>query len=76
MAVAADGQATPHLPANISPERFAFDPRFTTARYLIVDDLWRNWAAVHVPEVDALLAALDNQPPEFESGRVRVYARK
>lgn len=76
MAVAADGQATPHLPANISPERFAFDPRFTTARYLIVDDLWRNWAAVHVPEVDALLAALDNQPPEFESGRVRVYTRK
>lgn len=76
MAVAATGQATPHLPADIPPERFAFDPRFATARYLIVDDLWRNWAAVHLPPVDALLATLDNQPPEFESGRIRVYARR
>ncbi|MBL8056991.1 MAG: hypothetical protein JNK29_09855 [Anaerolineales bacterium] len=74
MAVAAGGRATPHLPADLPADRWAFDPRFAPARFVIVDDLWRNWAAVHIPAVDAQLRAMDNWPTLFQAGAVRVYS--
>jgi 4-amino-4-deoxy-L-arabinose transferase-like glycosyltransferase len=49
MAAAAEGLATPHLPADLPADRFAFDPRYSRARYIVVDTLWRRWATVHVP---------------------------
>lgn len=73
MAAAAAGLATPHLPADLPPVRFAFDPRFERARFVVVDNLWRNWAAVHVPTVDAWLRAMDNWPIVFRAGAVSVY---
>ncbi len=74
MAAAAAGRATPHLPADLPAERFVFDPGFARARFVIVDDLWRNWAAVHVPEVDARLRDMDNWPTVFRAGAVVVAA--
>ena len=73
MAVAAAGQATPHLPANLPPDRWAFDPRFAQARFVVVDNLWRNWAAVHIPQVAALLRADENWRVAFVSGDITVY---
>jgi hypothetical protein len=73
MALAATGRATPHLPADLPPERLAFDPRFEGARFVIVDDLWRNWAAVHIPEVDAWLRAMENWPTVFRAGQIVIY---
>ncbi len=74
MAVAATGQATPHLPANLPPDRWAFDPRFSQARFVVVDNLWRNWAAVHMPQVDALLqGAGDHWREAFVAGDITVY---
>jgi hypothetical protein len=73
MAVAATGQATPHLPANLPPDRWAFDPRFAQARYIVVDNLWRNWAAVHMPQVDALLHASDHWRAVLVTGDITVY---
>jgi hypothetical protein len=73
MAVAAAGQATPHLPANLPPDRWAFDPRFAQARFVVVDNLWRNWAAVYLPQVDALLRAGDHWRTAFVAGDITVY---
>ncbi len=73
MAVAAAGQATPHMPANLPPDRWAFDPRFAQARFVVVDNLWRNWAAVHIPQVAALLRADENWHVAFVSGDITVY---
>jgi hypothetical protein len=74
MAVAATGQATPHLPADLPPNRWAFDPRFTQAHFVVVDNLWRNWAAVHMPQVDALLlGAGDHWRQAFVAGDITVY---
>lgn len=39
MMVAANSVATPHLPANLPPERWAFDPTIQNARFVIVDSL-------------------------------------
>jgi hypothetical protein len=35
------GHLTPHLPADLPRDRFAFDPRFATARFVVIDPLWR-----------------------------------
>jgi 4-amino-4-deoxy-L-arabinose transferase-like glycosyltransferase len=49
LVIAASGKATRHLPADIPPERFAYDVRYTQARFVIVDKVWRNWAARNMP---------------------------
>jgi len=73
MAVAATGQATAHLPADIPADRFAFDPRYTQARFVVVDNLWRNWGAVHVPQVSALMRQVETWPLVFRAGEIAVY---
>jgi len=75
MAAAAEGRATPHLPPDLPPERWAFDPRFPRARFVIVDDLWRNWAAVHVPGARQILDETAAWPLRLRSGPVHVYER-
>ncbi|MBZ0285605.1 MAG: glycosyltransferase family 39 protein [Anaerolineae bacterium] len=73
MAVAANGEDAPHLPGNIPAERWAFDPRLANADWVIVDDLWRNWGAVHIPGVARMLQTLENWPLIFEAGAIQVY---
>lgn len=73
MAVAATGQATVHLPANIPADRFVFDPRVENARYVIVDNLWRNWAGVQMLAVAAMMQTVAQWPIAFQSGEIVVY---
>jgi hypothetical protein len=75
MAIAATGQATPHLPANIPADRFAFDPHFDRARYVVVDNLWRNWGIIHVPGLSKALDDLATHEPVFTAGEIAVYER-
>lgn len=75
MAAAATGRATPHLPADVPADRWAFDPRFGRARFVVVDALWRNWAAVHVPGAGEMVEEVAGWPLRLEVGRVRVYER-
>ncbi len=49
--LAAHGIATRHFPGDIPAERFAFDPDYHLARYVVIDRIWRNWAALNMPEV-------------------------
>ncbi len=73
MAIAAEGKATKHFPADIPSERFAFDPRYTQARYVVIDPVWRNWAAVNMPEVEAMIEDVEKWPLVFQSGEIDVY---
>ncbi len=74
MPVAFDEQHTPHLPANVPPERWAFDPRYETARWIIVDNLWRGWGAANVPGLAAQIAEVESSwPCRFRSGEIVIY---
>jgi 4-amino-4-deoxy-L-arabinose transferase-like glycosyltransferase len=74
MAVAYTGDDTPHLPGTLPHSRFAFDPTYTHAHFVVVDNLWRNWGAVHIPGALAMLRAVETGWPRvFESGAVQVY---
>jgi hypothetical protein len=73
LSVAAESQATVYFPTDIPPERFAFDARWSRARFVIVDDLWRNWGAPNMPAVAEMMRAAETWPLDFQSGEIRVY---
>jgi hypothetical protein len=73
MAIAVTGQATPHLPGNIPANRFAFDPRFDRARYVVVDNLWCHWGVIHIPGLSQMVDDLDSWEPVFMAGEIVVY---
>ncbi len=73
MAVAATGEGTVHFPPDMPAERFAFDARYEGARFVVVDNLWWNWGAVHIPGVLRMLRAVETWPVAFEAGTIVVY---
>lgn len=76
MSVAASGEGTVHLPPDLPPDRFAFDPDYEQARFVVVDNLWRNWGAVHMPGVAVMLATVEaTWTPVLTQGALVVYTR-
>jgi hypothetical protein len=73
MAVAATGEGTVHFPPDVPSDRFAFDARYEQARFVVVDNLWRNWGAVHIPGVLRMLREVETWPLAFERGTIQVY---
>lgn len=73
MVAAYRGVATAHLPANIPHTRFRFDPSPDLAHFVIVDNLWLNWAVYHVPGTPALIAQVEQWPLVAQVGAIRVY---
>ncbi|MBN2004559.1 MAG: glycosyltransferase family 39 protein [Anaerolineae bacterium] len=73
MAAAFNGQATPHFPAGVPPDRWAFDPSYGRARFIIVDNLWYNWAVMNVPGVPEILGEMEAWSRVFATGQVTVY---
>jgi hypothetical protein len=73
MTVAATGQETPHLPADIPVDRFAFDPDYRRAHFIVVDNLWRNWAMWNVPSVSDIMRQVETWPLAFKAGEIDVY---
>lgn len=73
MTVAATGQGTPHLPADIPADRFAFDPDYRRARFVVVDNLWRNWAVWNVVGVSDIVRQVETWPLAFKAGEIEVY---
>ena len=73
--VAANGQATPHLPADIPTDRYAFEPHYQHARFVIIDNLWRNWGLPNVPTLAAITQDIEsNWPLIYQAGSMAVYA--
>nr|MBA3872982.1 hypothetical protein [Anaerolineae bacterium] len=75
MAVAAtDHVATPHLPGNIPPERLAFNPDYRQARFVVIDNLWRNWGVIFIPGLSNVVADVQtNWRKVYELGQFAVY---
>ena len=73
MSIAFTGQATPHLPADLPHDRWAFDPDYQRARFVVLDNLWRNWAVLNVGGVAEMLKQVESWRLVFTSGEVAVY---
>ena len=73
--VAANNRAAPHLPANIPPNRYAFDPHYQNARFIIIDNLWRNWGLPNIPTLATITKEIENNwPLIYQSGEIAIYA--
>ncbi|MBN1681513.1 MAG: glycosyltransferase family 39 protein [Anaerolineae bacterium] len=76
MALAADGRPTKHFPDDIPARRFSFDARFSNARFVIIDNMWRNWAVLNIEDLEDIIDEIEDGgswPLVFESGDVSVY---
>ena len=74
MVVAYDGVEVVHLPGDMPQSRFAFDPRYESARFVVIDDLWRMWGAVHIPGVAAMMQDVEaNWSLVLQQGTIWVY---
>jgi hypothetical protein len=73
LSIAATGQRTPDLPGDIPADRFAFDPRYTQARFMVVDNLWHTWAAWNIPGATEMLNQVESRPLVFQAGEIKVY---
>lgn len=73
MSAAVEGRETVHLPANMPSERFAFNPYYENARFIIVDNLWHNWAVWNIAGVPEMMTQLEHWPMVFKSGEIEVY---
>jgi 4-amino-4-deoxy-L-arabinose transferase-like glycosyltransferase len=72
--LAFDGIASVDYPADIPLDRFAFEADFERARFAVVDPIWREWGAVHIPEVAIMLQAIEEWPIVMKAGSIEVRA--
>ena len=73
--VSVSNQATPHLPANIPPNRYAFDPQYQNARFIIIDNLWHHWGLPNIPTLATTTQEIENNwPLIYQSGEIAIYA--
>ncbi|MFZ0548526.1 MAG: phospholipid carrier-dependent glycosyltransferase [Candidatus Promineifilaceae bacterium] len=73
MSVAAAGIDTPHLPADIPPERYAFNPDYHLAKMVVVDNWWYTWGQFNIPGLTQMLTDVTTWPLVFSSGDMKVY---
>ena len=73
LALAAQGVKTEHFPANIPRERFIIDPSLEHARYVVIDRIWRNWAALAMPDVAKMITQVEGWPLVMKDGEFEVY---
>jgi 4-amino-4-deoxy-L-arabinose transferase-like glycosyltransferase len=73
MSIASNDVATPHLPADIPPERYAYDVDYRTAEFVVIDNWWTTWGQFNVPGLTAMINDVTTWPLVFSSGNMRVY---
>lgn len=61
------------FPADLYPERLTFDIDYAHASYAIVDNLWRDWGAIHMPSVANMLTDIQNWELIFEADTIQIY---
>jgi len=74
MAVAAAGHDSYHLPGDVPPSRFLFNPRLENATYVILDPVWRGWASQTMTEVEEMVALVEEEwTLEQQFGEFEIY---
>lgn len=73
MSAVSGGLDAVHIPGNLPENRFAFSTDYRDARYIVIDDLWRRWGAVHIPQLAEMMEIVQGWELIFEAGSIQVY---
>jgi len=61
------------FPADLYPDRLAFEVDYVQADYAIIDTLWRDWGTVHMPTVANMLTAIQQWELILQTDTIQVY---
>ncbi len=76
MHIAYSGYDAVHLPYNLPHERYVFIPTVDNADYVVIDNIWRNWGNIHIPQAVVLYnTIITDWQLVFEAGTLAVYQR-
>lgn len=73
ISLASEGIRTEHFPGNIPQDRFAYDPSLNSARFVVIDPVWRNWAAEAMPEIKEMIVRVERWPLVFKSEQIAIF---
>jgi len=73
MALAYKGEETLHFPEDIPGDRFSFAVDFSEAAYVVVDPIWRNWAALNMDGVQRMVDEVNQWPLVLAIGDIEVF---
>lgn len=68
-----DGNPSIHLPANIPADRFSYNSDYHSAKFVIVDNIWSDYAIHDNYFISKMYEDINNWPLVWSEGRVRVY---
>jgi 4-amino-4-deoxy-L-arabinose transferase-like glycosyltransferase len=71
--VAYVGGNTVHFPNNVPRSRFLYDVSLDNADYVVIDDLWRDWATKNIEAVNEMMETIRTWPVIYQAGEYQVY---
>lgn len=72
-ALAYQGEYTLNYAEGLPRERFAFDPSIDKATFIILDPIWRNWAAEVMPALKPYIVEIETWTRVLHRGDYDVY---
>ena len=73
ISLAYQGYETPHFPRDIPKGRFRFDPTYTNATYIVVDNIWKNWAENRMPQLIQMREYGERSQVVYQTEDIAVY---
>jgi hypothetical protein len=64
---------TMHLPADIPYDRFTYNSDYKKAKYVIIDNIWTNWAIHNNLEFQIMINDIQKWPLVWNSGQICIY---
>lgn len=71
--LSAEGYPSDNYPIALADDRFAYDASIHNARFIIVDNMWREWARNSQPGMPQSLERIQVWPVAFQRGDFTVY---
>ncbi len=68
-----NGNPSIHLPANIPADRFSYNSDYHSAKFVIVDNIWTDYAIHDNYYISNMYEEINKWPIVWSEGRVKVY---
>jgi len=68
-----DGNPSIHLPTNIPSDRFSYDSDYHSAKFIIVDNIWTDYAIHDNYFILKMYEEINNWPIVWSDGQLRVH---